>query len=1347
MISGPRCDRPRFEKTMYRRLAILLTIFPAILVTTNLAAEEDALSALRGSAWHPPGAGGILPADPQRSDPVNILSLPHLGAETSTALLGGTGAGVVGDGSVGASLGAAVPLRRFVWSGAGGLLADDAGSVSRIATALARPLGSRLSGGVSLHGTFAVEGNDLAAGVGVDLGGRYRLGAVGDLSRVELHAALTGIGSGAGRGDADPVISPFTPHLGLRGRVLDTEAVRLDASAAVRLEGFSDLWLSSNAVIGFPRGIRGGIGLDLPLDGRGADFWPGVSLTFVIPSGRGDQRGSGGDGTDVTLMAQPGTAGTVLLAGSFLTEFPSTDLTPAALTVDLVEPETRAITAGNDAGARSVPGTGLAPVAGREQLVVDVFAEDDRAIGGIDAVLEGPDGTVVREWSFRPLGSPTFSGSVTDRLSSDIALRGFGSTLVWDISEAISEGRHRLRVTAEDASGNVTVAPELGVLVDRRPPEIDLGIDLPAGENGLVLDRGESAAIALGYGDAAVVDVEVIDQAGRSLFHLDATPDTDSGRTLEATWSGQDRSGNAVPDGVYRIRVTARDEFGNQAIEESDPITLRGTEPVFRLSLSDRYLPVDGDRQIRVGTELRVLPGLRDWIVGLYRTGETDPIREWAGIDLPPERLIVDSSLVSSDGEYYLAGSARYANGRVASDRTDPFVVDRQPPRVSIGLSDVVLGRGRRNELIVFIEDDETAHRGRAILTSGESEEPVVLREFDRLPEEFRWSLVLPDGSFLPPGSYSLWIEAEDRAGNRSRSRERRFEYLPRLAEPEIEPRVDAFSPNGDGVADTVSFALRGPETADRGEFVVTIRNGEQSRRFSGSLPVPQSVTWDGRDDFGVPFSDGSVAATLEVVLPDGSRLDAASGTVTIDTTPPALVVERIGSEYVSPDGDGVADYLDLRIEAVGAADVAATILDGEGSRVVGGFDISVVAGEGVRSQVTPRAATGDVLPDGAYLLEVVATDELGNRTVADRLSFIVDTRPVSGFMRVSAGAISPNGDGIADTVTIAPVIPDTEGLVSWSFEVVPASGDGPPLRELAGVGLPVPPEVTWPEDDDEGSTAGDGIVPDGEYVAVFRGTYRHGPVLEFSSPVIAVDATSPVLSVSLDPQPFSPDGDGRDDTLRIDMTADDQSSLSYWLLEIFDPYGEFFYDVGGRGSLPERLRWDGMARNGERVISAERYPWRLEVADELGNVEIAEGEIEVDILVEPFENGYRIQIPSITFPPNSAVLIVDADDPQGRQNRAVLTRLVEILGRFPQYSIVVEGHAVNLSGTAREQEEELLPLSQARAEAVLAALEDRGVASRLLSAVGRGGSVPVAPHTDEQNRWKNRRVDFILQR
>jgi outer membrane protein OmpA-like peptidoglycan-associated protein len=246
---------------------------------------------------------------------------------------------------------------------------------------------------------------------------------------------------------------------------------------------------------------------------------------------------------------------------------------------------------------------------------------------------------------------------------------------------------------------------------------------------------------------------------------------------------------------------------------------------------------------------------------------------------------------------------------------------------------------------------------------------------------------------------------------------------------------------------------------------------------------------------------------------------------------------------------------------------------------------------------------------------------------------------------------------------------------------------------------------------------------------------------------VVTVDATAPQVATTVSPQPFSPDGDGREDTVAFEFDVSDDSPVEYWLLEVFDPTGEFFYDVGGRVAVPNRVVWDGRARNGELVVSAERYPWRLEVADELGNITVVEDELEVDVLVEPFEDGYRIQIASITFPGNSAQLIVDPSDPRGQQNRRVLDRLVEILGRFPEYSIMVEGHAVNISGTEREEEQELVPLSRRRAEAVREALIERGVAARLLSARGRGGRAPLVPHSDELNRWKNRRVDFILQR
>jgi outer membrane protein OmpA-like peptidoglycan-associated protein len=44
-------------------------------------------------------------------------------------------------------------------------------------------------------------------------------------------------------------------------------------------------------------------------------------------------------------------------------------------------------------------------------------------------------------------------------------------------------------------------------------------------------------------------------------------------------------------------------------------------------------------------------------------------------------------------------------------------------------------------------------------------------------------------------------------------------------------------------------------------------------------------------------------------------------------------------------------------------------------------------------------------------------------------------------------------------------------------------------------------------------------------------------------------------------------------------------------------------------------------------------------------------------------------------------------------------------------------------------------------------ALVERGLDQDRMSVVGRGGTDPIVPHTDLDNRWKNRRVEFILVR
>ncbi len=1338
------------------RIRLFVSLVLVLVFGTPVFGESDPLTGLQGSLWFPRGLGTTLISPRLRAHPVGVLSLPHLSSDTRIAVLGGSAGGVPGDGSVGGAFGLTVPGRRIVWTGAAGISGDGEGTLGRGTLGLARPLGARLAAGASVSLDLAGGNGDLAVGAGIDLGARYRLGALGDFSRVEAHAALLNIGNSVARDPFESFNAPFTPLVGMRSRVVDGADVDIDAAATLRLERFQSLWAGGAVNVRFSRGLNVALGVDLPLDGRRVPLWPGVSLSFRIPAGT--------DRTDIAVAAQPATDGSVLVSGDFLTSFPSSDVEPPLLEVGMVSPVAQPIQrygGSGETGASAVDGglrsVGLAPSAGQEQLVLRIFGEDNRAIGRLSALAVSPSGEVLREWNFEPVGEPVIEGDMAARLTSDLAHRSFGSTVVWDIGDIPRDGRYRLQVVAEDAAGNETRSADLGVVVDRTPPDISVEVARDGAAAGagngtpIELDPDTPMTVRVFYDDAELVDVDVVDEANRPVFRLDAYPDMAGGDALEAEWSGQNVSGDPVRDGLYRFRVRGEDEYGNSVTTFSPEVLVQRASPVFRIGIDRATVSAQGDAPaLKAIPELRPLPGLREWTIALVDEDAPvadEVVRSWSGIDLPPAALSLSGTDFPVDGRYYLSGSARYANGRVVEERTDSFVVDRVPPEINIGLSEIAVMPTDNRRLVVFVEGDGTAREGRLKLRGEdllrEAREEIVLQQFDRLPDEFEWSLVLPDGTFLEPGLYELWLEGEDRAGNVGRSPVRRFELVPRLEGAEITPQTTIFSPVAERGDATVAYALRGPADADRGEFTVTFRSRSATRRISGSLPLPGRLRWDGRDDQGVPFPDGEVTADLTITVPDRGEIVASAAPIEIDTTPPEIFLERIGPEYVSPDGDGVQEQVQLRGEYGDAVTGSIVVREDASGSVVRRMSQPItpeVAGGAVTMGIEPRAADGSVLPDGRYLIEAEAVDAAGNRATSNQVSVRIDTRPVGGFLRVSSGAISPNGNGVADSLVIQPVVPDVEGLLDWKISVYPVGADDQPVLAREGSGPVLPERIEWP-----GEATPE--ISDGDYEARLRGRYRHGPVLDITSPTVSVDTTAPDVSVTVAPQPFSPDGDGRDDTVAFDFSVEDVSSIEYWILEIFDPTGEFFYDVGGRGSVPGRVVWDGRARNGERVVSAEQYPWRLEVADELGNITVVEDELSVDVLVEPFEDGYRIQIPSITFPGNSAQLILDSSDPRGAQNRQVLDRLVEILERFPEYSIMVEGHAVNLSGTEREEAEELVPLSRRRAQAVQEALIERGVAERLLSARGRGGRAPLVPHSDELNRWKNRRVDFILQR
>jgi outer membrane protein OmpA-like peptidoglycan-associated protein len=114
-------------------------------------------------------------------------------------------------------------------------------------------------------------------------------------------------------------------------------------------------------------------------------------------------------------------------------------------------------------------------------------------------------------------------------------------------------------------------------------------------------------------------------------------------------------------------------------------------------------------------------------------------------------------------------------------------------------------------------------------------------------------------------------------------------------------------------------------------------------------------------------------------------------------------------------------------------------------------------------------------------------------------------------------------------------------------------------------------------------------------------------------------------------------------------------------------------------------------------------------------------------------EHGLLLNLQSeLLFETNSAVLTPDAV--------AQLTRIGDILKKYPEDRITIEGHTDSRGPQPYNES-----LSMRRADAVSRVLKGRGVEERQMVVLGQGETQPVAPNTTEDGRSANRRVELHI--
>lgn len=262
----------------------------------------------------------------------------------------------------------------------------------------------------------------------------------------------------------------------------------------------------------------------------------------------------------------------------------------------------------------------------------------------------------------------------------------------------------------------------------------------------------------------------------------------------------------------------------------------------------------------------------------------------------------------------------------------------------------------------------------------------------------------------------------------------------------------------------------------------------------------------------------------------------------------------------------------------------------------------------------------------------------------------------------------------------------------------------------------------------------------------------------EIEEEIPQIDLSAPVeitLQSSIHDN-FTPDGDGVNDKAVLNLgVSNNQEDAAAWKVEILDPKGGIFRTYSASGMPPASIEWDGLSDSGEEVFSMNTYGVRFTLTPSATDIArtgqdsiIAEDSIRTGIQMQVIipNKKWKIIVNTIHFDPDKATFNKISES-QRMENQQTLDSLVEQIQAHPDCLITIEGYANNVSNTERENIEELLPLSKLRAEAILQMLCDRGISADILSAEGKGGANPLAAWEDTASWWKNRRVEFIVQK
>ena len=122
----------------------------------------------------------------------------------------------------------------------------------------------------------------------------------------------------------------------------------------------------------------------------------------------------------------------------------------------------------------------------------------------------------------------------------------------------------------------------------------------------------------------------------------------------------------------------------------------------------------------------------------------------------------------------------------------------------------------------------------------------------------------------------------------------------------------------------------------------------------------------------------------------------------------------------------------------------------------------------------------------------------------------------------------------------------------------------------------------------------------------------------------------------------------------------------------------------------------------------------------------------QIDLWLSPLEVNDKIELQPIYFQQSKAIIL--------ENSYPELEHLVRILEENPKLEIRIEGHTDNVG-----KAEDLLRLSEERANAIRDFLTNKGIKTSRIQTVGHGPKFPISDNSSDEQRAQNRRVEVRI--